>query len=253
VTTAPLVVAEGDSGTSSQQLTLQLAGQVAGGFTVNYQTRNDTAVAGQDYVAASGSVSFDGSANASRTITLGIVGDTVPEADERFFVDLSTTAAPAVQLSPAAVSVDIINDDLSADLLVTHQRNAGTSAPGQAISYSATVLNQSSIINVPNTTFSYTLGAELSNITWTCSASGGATCAASGSGAISHNIVLPAGGSVSYTINAVILASTAPGTSVQTTAAANVIAPYSDPDTSNNTIPVQFTVSGDAMFANGFE
>ena len=253
VTTAPLVVAEGDSGTSSQQLTLQLAGQVAGGFTVNYQTRNDTAIAGQDYVAASGTVSFDGSANASRTITLGITGDTVPEADERFFVDLSTTAAPAVQLSPAAVSIDIMNDDLYADLLVTHQRNAGPSGPGQAISYTATVLNQSSIINVPSTTFSYTLGAELGSVTWTCSASGGATCPASGSGAISHNIVLPAGGSVSYTINAVILAGTAPGTSVQTTAAANVIAPYSDPNTANNTVPVQFTVSGDALFANGFE
>ncbi|MGE4072769.1 MAG: zinc-dependent metalloprotease family protein [Lysobacterales bacterium] len=253
VTTAPLVVAEGDSGTSSQQLTLQLAGQVAGGFTVSYQTRNDTAIAGQDYVAASGTVSFDGSANASRTITLGITGDTVPEADERFFVDLSTTAAPAVQLSPAAVSIDIINDDLFADIAVSHQRNAGPSGPGQAISYSATVLNQSSLINVPNTTFSYTLGAELGNITWTCSASGGATCPASGSGAISHNIVLPAGGSVSYTINAVILAGTAPGTSVQTTATANVIAPYSDPNTANNTVPVQFTVSGDALFANGFE
>lgn len=253
VTTAPLVVAEGDSGTSSQQLTLQLAGQVAGGFSVSYQTRNDTAIAGQDYVAASGTVSFDGSANASRTITLGIIGDTVPEADERFFVDLSTTAAPAVQLSPAAVSVDIVNDDLYADLLVTHQRNAGPSGPGQAISYSATVLNQSSIINVPSTTFSYTLGAELSTVTWTCAASGGATCPASGSGAISHNIVLPAGGSVSYTINAVILAGTAPGTSVQTTATANVIAPYSDPNTANNTVPVQFTVSGDALFANGFE
>jgi hypothetical protein len=253
VTTANIVQAEGDSGTSSRQLTLQLAGQVAAGFTVNYQTRNGTAVAGQDYVAATGSVTFDGVANGLRQFSIGVVGDTVPEADEQFFVDLSTSAAPAVQLSPAAVSIDIINDDLYADLLVTHQRNAGSAAPGDSISYTATVLNQSSVINVPNTTFSYTLGAELSNVQWTCTASGGASCPASGNGAISHNIVLPAGGSVSYTISAVILANTPVGTSVSTTASATVQSPYSDPNTVNNTVPVQFTVSGDALFANGFE
>lgn len=253
VTTANIVQAEGDSGTSARQLTLQLAGQVAGGFTVNYQTRDGTAVAGADYVSATGSVTFDGSANASRQFSIGVVGDTVPEADERFFVDLSTSAAPAVQLSPAAVSIDIINDDLSADLLVTHQRNAGATAPGATVTYSVTVLNQSTVINVPNTTFTYTAGAELSNLQWTCTVSGGATCPASGNGAISHNIVLPAGGSVSYSISAVILANTPVATSISTTASATVQAPYSDPNTANNTVPVQFTVGGDALFANGFE
>jgi len=110
VTTANVAQNEGNSGTSNMPFVLQLAGQVQGGFTVNYQTRNDTATAGSDYVGATGSVSFDGTANGSRNILIGINGDTTQEATERFFLDLSTSA-PGVQLTPASPSGDIVNDD----------------------------------------------------------------------------------------------------------------------------------------------
>lgn len=252
LTTAPLVQAEGNSGSTTFQFTLQLSGQVAGGFSVNYATRNDTALAGQDYTTATGTVSFDASANPSRNVSVAVTGDTVPEATERFFLDLSASN-PGVLLSPAAVSADIVNDDLSADIAVTNARNAGSTLPGQAVSYTVTVQNLSNVVAVPDTSFSYTLGAELGSISWTCSASGGASCPASGNGAPAHSIALPAGASVSYTINATIGAGVTAGTTISTTASATVVAPYGDPTSANNTATVQFVVAGEGVFANGFE
>jgi hypothetical protein len=114
VGTVGLVQAEGNSGSSTMKFTLQLAGQVAGGFTVNYATRNDTAIAGQDYVAATGSVTFDGTLNAARDINIGVLGDLSVEPNEQFFLDLSTTRS-GVSFLPAAVPGQIINDDVGAD------------------------------------------------------------------------------------------------------------------------------------------
>jgi len=109
-----VVQAEGNSGTNPMQFTVQLAGQVANGFTVSYVTRNDTAIGGEDYVTASGTLSFDTTADASRTFSIGILGDLTVEPNEGFFVDLTTTAA-GVQISPAAVPGEIVNDDTAVD------------------------------------------------------------------------------------------------------------------------------------------
>jgi len=136
---------------------------------------------------------------------------------------------------------------------VTNSRNAGSTLPGQAVSYTVTVQNLSSVVAVPDTSFSYTLGAELGSISWTCSASNGATCPASGNGAPAHSIALPAGASVSYTTNATIGAGVTAGTTISTTASATVVAPYGDPTSANNTATVQFVVAGEGVFANGFE
>ena len=57
-------------------------------ITVDYQTKDGAATAGEDYVAQSGTVTF---ANSSREeiISIQVLGDTIKEADEDFFVDLS--------------------------------------------------------------------------------------------------------------------------------------------------------------------
>ncbi len=59
-----------------------------GAFAVNYATANNTAVAGSDYVADAGTLSF-GSGEMSRTITVTINGDELIEGDETFLVNLS--------------------------------------------------------------------------------------------------------------------------------------------------------------------
>ena len=253
IATAGLVQPEGDSGTSNMQFVLQLTGQVAGGFTVNYQTRNDTATAGQDYVAATGSVTFDGSLNPSRNVVIGILGDVVPEATERFFVDLSTPAAPAVTLNPVSPTGDIVNDDLIADVAVSNVRSAGTVLPGQPIAFQVTIQNLSSLISVPSAAFALTVTPQLGNVQWTCVAAGTASCPASGSGVPGHNVALGSSSSVLYQITAVVNAGTAMGTTVGSTATVNVLTPYTDPTGANNTSTAQTQVGADGVFANGFE
>ena len=56
--------------------------------TVNYNTVNGTASAGSDYVAASGTVTFN-PGETSKTITVLVNGDRLGEANETFSVNLS--------------------------------------------------------------------------------------------------------------------------------------------------------------------
>lgn len=57
--------------------------------TVNWATANGTATAGQDYVAASGTLTF-ASGETQKTISITVNGDTTPEANETFRVLLSS-------------------------------------------------------------------------------------------------------------------------------------------------------------------
>src|SRR5262245_25176955 len=51
-------VTEGDSGTKNVTVTVSLSPAAQGGETVAYATANGTATAGQDYTAASGTITF---------------------------------------------------------------------------------------------------------------------------------------------------------------------------------------------------
>lgn len=57
---------------------------------VDYYTSDGTAVAGQDYVATSGTVTF-APGETSKTIAIPLIADTIQEADEVFYVGLSNT------------------------------------------------------------------------------------------------------------------------------------------------------------------
>lgn len=56
--------------------------------TVDYATANDTAVAGSDYIATSGTLTF-APGEISKTITVQVKGDITDELDETFLVNLS--------------------------------------------------------------------------------------------------------------------------------------------------------------------
>ncbi len=76
--------------------------------TVDWSTVDGTAVAGQDYVAASGTLTFPPGFT-SRTVTVQLVTDTVEEPTERFTIALSNPNG--VQLLDAEAEVTIIDDD----------------------------------------------------------------------------------------------------------------------------------------------
>lgn len=255
VSSANVTQAEGNGGgTTTMTFTLTQGATTATPFTVNYQTRDDTALAGSDYTSASGTLSFPGVAGTTRQIAVAINADTTPEASERFFVDL-TTAATQVQLSPATVEGVISNDDLVADLAVSNARLPGPVAAGQPISYQLVLQNLSSVVAVPASTFALALSAPHTTITWTCSSSGTATCPApSGTGSPSATLGnLGPGGQLTYIVAAIVAAGTPSGTTLTSDATFSPVAPYSDPAIGNNTASVNTVLAGDAVFANGFE
>jgi uncharacterized repeat protein (TIGR01451 family) len=94
--------------------------------------------------------------------------------------------------------------------------------------------------------------SSFTGVTWTCAASGAASCPASGSGSINGTVSLPAGSQVVYTVNGTV----APGTTgtLSHSVNANVGAPATDPDTANNTATLDLSPApNDVIFANGFE
>ena len=83
-----LSVPEGQSGTTNAQFTVRLSNASVETISINYATADNTATAGVDYVAASGTLTFQ-PGELQKTIPLQINGDTVEETDERFFINFS--------------------------------------------------------------------------------------------------------------------------------------------------------------------
>ena len=88
ITINDVTVTEGDTGTKTVDFTVSLSAASAQTVTVNYATADGTATAGLDYQTASGTVSF-APGELSKPITITIIGDTLDEANETFFVNLS--------------------------------------------------------------------------------------------------------------------------------------------------------------------
>jgi hypothetical protein len=245
--------AEGNSGTTNFVFTVSLAGAVQGGFTVPFNTADGTATQPGDYASNSGTLSFTGSASETKTITVAVVGDLVPEADENFFVNLGAATA-GVSVSQAQGTGLITNDDLFADITVSNNDGFNWVAPGDTTTYAVVVTNTSAIIDVAAVNIVQTLPALLINVSWTCSGTGGATCPASGTGAVNQTLALPRGSSLSFQVTATVnnVAGTPPP-SVETSVTATVQAPASDPNTGNNTVGDSNVLITDIIFRDGFE
>jgi hypothetical protein len=82
-------LAEGNSGTQQMTFTVTRNGGGNEAFDVNFATSDVSATtADNDYVATSGTLHFS-STDQSKTIQVTINGDTTPEMDEIFSVNLS--------------------------------------------------------------------------------------------------------------------------------------------------------------------
>ncbi len=125
---------EGNAGTTNLVFTATLNNAVDAGFSVDFATADNTAAAGTDYTANSGSVNFDGTAGETETITIVLSGDQVVELDETFYVNLSNLLIAGgrdVTIADAQGIGTITNDD-SAGLWINDvaldEGNAGNSA-----------------------------------------------------------------------------------------------------------------------------
>jgi ELWxxDGT repeat protein len=84
-----VTVAEGHSGIQSASFTVTLSRAADQSVTVNYATANGMAAGGSDYQATSGTLTIAGG-QTTGTITVLVNGDRLGEANETFFVNLSS-------------------------------------------------------------------------------------------------------------------------------------------------------------------
>ena len=98
-------VAEGNDGTTTAAVVVSLSqSRPRQAVTVNYATQNGTAVAGTDYLATSGKLTF-APGETSKTIPVAVIGDRVVGADASFFVNLQGTKNAKVADGQAAVTI----------------------------------------------------------------------------------------------------------------------------------------------------
>jgi predicted extracellular nuclease len=107
---ADLLVAEGDSGERSQELTITLSAPAGtSGVSFDIATADGTATAGSDYIARSATLTVPaGATGAQFAVTL--LGDTTVEADETFVVRISNVTGATV--ADAEAQITLANDDV---------------------------------------------------------------------------------------------------------------------------------------------
>ena len=120
---------EGNSGTVNADFTVTLAATSSGTVTVNFTTADGTATAGSDYVATSGTLTFN-PGDTTKTITVLVNGDTLNEANETFFVNLSNPVNATI--ADGQGQGTILNDDttlpsISINDISLAEGNSGTS------------------------------------------------------------------------------------------------------------------------------
>ncbi|MGH9867942.1 MAG: Calx-beta domain-containing protein [Candidatus Polarisedimenticolia bacterium] len=135
---------EGDAGTTPFTFTVTLTPSSAATVTVSFATANASAFSSSDYLATTGTLTFDPGQTA-KTITVDVAGDTAWEGTEFFLVNLS--AATNATIADSQGLGGITNDDVQVsvgDVTVT-EGDSGTTP----------------------LTFDVTLGAPKNNLTVT--------------------------------------------------------------------------------------
>ena len=103
-------ILEGDSGTAAVDLAVTLSSAAAQVTTIAFSTDDLTATAGQDYTSTSGNVVFQ-PGETTKTISVPVMGDTVPEGPEGFFVNLTSTDNGSLKTTGMQGGVGIVDND----------------------------------------------------------------------------------------------------------------------------------------------
>ena len=120
-------VQEGNTGTRPMTFSVRLQKKASSAVSVDYTTVDGTAIAGSDFTAISGRLTF-AAGETEKTITVSILGDLLYEPDEAFSVRLSNPAGAKIQDGTGCGTID--NDDarpvLSVNNVSVMEGNSGT-------------------------------------------------------------------------------------------------------------------------------
>ncbi|GAA4424744.1 beta strand repeat-containing protein [Acidovorax lacteus] len=111
-----VTVVEGNSGSVNAVFTVTLSAASGQTVTVNYATADGTATQPADYTATSGTLTFT-PGQTTRTISVPVLGETVPESNETFFVNLSGAVNATIADNQGVGT--IVNDDVPVTLSPT--------------------------------------------------------------------------------------------------------------------------------------
>jgi hypothetical protein len=106
-------ILEGTNGGATQLVfAVTRFGDDTGTLVLNWSTANGTAVAGTDYVAASGQITFNPSGINTQIISVNVQRDLNPEPDETMYVQLTLASGEALLADDIGQGM-ILNDDLT--------------------------------------------------------------------------------------------------------------------------------------------
>ena len=107
------------------------ANGATGAISVDYATSNGTAVAGSDYTARSGTLSFE-EGETMKTISVPVVNDATPEGSETVNLTLSNPTGGARLGAAASATLTIVDNDAAQTLAFTTGDRAVSEAAGAA-------------------------------------------------------------------------------------------------------------------------
>lgn len=111
-------VDENAPGKASLQISVTRSGGSDGAVSVSYATADETAFAGEDYVAASGTLNWAGGDSTARSITLTVIDDNQNEGNESFRIALSNPTGGATLGGNSIAGIFIPGNDLAPALVI---------------------------------------------------------------------------------------------------------------------------------------
>jgi hypothetical protein len=134
-------ITEGNAGTSTLTFNVTLSHTSSDTVSVEYATNDGTATtADADYIAASGTVTFDPGQTA-KTVDVTVNGDLTHESDESFTVDLSNASNAGV--ADASGQGTITNDDQVPDISIDDRSVTEGDAGTSTLTFNVTLSNPS--------------------------------------------------------------------------------------------------------------
>ena len=135
LTLSDVSLLEGNNGTHNAVAMVSLSAPKNYAVTVKYNTANGTALAGSDYRAVSGKLTF-APGQTSKSIRIPLIGDRLVELDETFFVKLHN---PIAKIADGRGVVTIMDDEprISINSVALAEGSQGTTLVTFAVSLSA--------------------------------------------------------------------------------------------------------------------
>lgn len=139
---APASITEPDGGITNLTFSVSLDAASARIISVDYSSSDGSAVAGNDYTAASGTLTFV-PGDTSESVTVSVIGDTLFEGDETLTVTLSNPQNS--QIATAAALGTIVENDTQPTLSLTDAGATEGDVSGGSVSMLATLSNASAL------------------------------------------------------------------------------------------------------------